>query len=90
MRFIHSGQAEEEAEEEDEQMTKIKRQFEYFTFFTNFKGKLGTDDGKTMRPATGDMNTEGDTSLRALVRVSVLYYQNLLVVNLRNDVPYWK
>merc|ERR1712076_327583 len=36
MRFIHADQTEEDAEEEDEQMTKIKRQFEYFSFFQNF------------------------------------------------------
>ena len=33
MRFIHADQTEEDAEEEDEMMIKIKRQVEYLSFF---------------------------------------------------------
>ena len=33
MRFIHADQTEEDAEEEDEMMGKIKRQVEYLSFF---------------------------------------------------------
>merc|ERR1711937_372455 len=40
MRFIHADQTEEDAEEEDEMMSKIRRQ-------------IGTPGGDTMRP-TGD------------------------------------
>lgn len=50
MRFIHADQTEEDAEEEDEQMTKIKRQFEYFSFFQGFNK---TGEEKTMRPGAG-------------------------------------
>ena len=51
MRFIHADQTEEEAEEEDEQMTKIKRQFEYFSFFQGFNSST---TGK-MRPSPNNM-----------------------------------
>jgi len=57
MRFIHADQTEEEAEEEDEQMTKIKRQFEYFSFFQGFNSST---TGK-MRPTTSNMPIESQT-----------------------------
>ena len=41
MRFIHADQTEEDAEEEDEMMGKIKRQVEYLNFFN---GKLDLDN----------------------------------------------
>ena len=33
MRFIHADQTEEDAEEEDEMMSKIRRQIDYMQFF---------------------------------------------------------
>jgi len=53
MRFIHADQTEEDAEEEDEMMSKIRRQIDYMQFFQGFRGKIGTPGGDTMRP-TGD------------------------------------
>lgn len=53
MRFIHADQTEEDAEEEDEQMTKIKRQFEYFSFFQGFN--RSDDKSNTMRPPNSMM-----------------------------------
>ena len=49
MRFIAADQTEEEAEEEDEQMNKFKRQFEYFNFFQGFGG------GPSTRPSAQQM-----------------------------------
>jgi len=65
MRFIHADQTEEDAEEEDEMMSKIRRQIDYMQFFQGFRGKIGTPGGDTMRP-TGDNvmpvnNTESNT-----------------------------
>merc|ERR1719373_129026 len=39
MRFIHADQTEEDAEEEDEMMSKIRRQIDYMQFFQGFRGK---------------------------------------------------
>lgn len=65
MRFIHADQTEEDAEEEDEQMTRIKRQFEYFSFFQGFNNTDG--DKPRMRPdASSTMPVEGNTTLREL------------------------
>jgi len=55
MRFIHADQTEEDAEEEDEQMTKIKRQFEYFTFFQGFNRPGEDGKSNTMRPNSSMM-----------------------------------
>merc|ERR1712157_322831 len=67
MRFIHADQTEEDAEEEDEMMGKIKRQVDYMQFFQGFRGKIGTPGGDTMRP-TGDnvMPDPQGASLRTL------------------------
>ena len=46
MRFIHADQTEEDAEEEDEMMGKIKRQVEYLNFFN---GKFNFDQGRAFR-----------------------------------------
>jgi len=55
MRFIHADQTEEDAEEEDEMMIKIKRQVEYLSFFNSF-GKSNTNTGgSTMRPTDKPM-----------------------------------
>ena len=37
MRFIHADQTEEDAEEEDEMMSKIRRQIDYMQFFQGKK-----------------------------------------------------
>lgn len=37
MRFIHADQTEEDAEEEDEMMSKIRRQIDYMQFFQGTK-----------------------------------------------------
>merc|ERR1719153_1720934 len=50
MRLIHADQTEEDAEEEDEIMMKVKRQVEYISFFNGFKPKLSSGGGDTMRP----------------------------------------
>jgi len=67
MRFIHADQTEEDAEEEDEMMSKIRRQIDYMQFFQGFRGKIGTPGGDTMRP-TGDnvMPDPQGASLRTL------------------------
>jgi len=64
MRFIHADQTEEDAEEEDEQMTKIKRQFEYFSFFQGFN--RSDDKSNTMRPPNSMMPIESNATLRQL------------------------
>jgi len=59
MRFIHADQTEEDAEEEDEQMTKIKRQFEYFSFFQNFNNP---GSAPKMRSNASPMDSEPKTT----------------------------
>merc|ERR1712193_300366 len=64
MRFIHADQTEEDAEEEDEMMGKIKRQVEYLSFFNGFKGKI-SGGGETMRP-DNQMPDAGGATLKEL------------------------
>jgi|ERR1712212_51316 len=65
MRFIHADQTEEDAEEEDEIMMKVKRQVEYISFFNGFKPKLSSGGGDTMRPEN-QMPDAGGATLREL------------------------
>jgi translation initiation factor 3 subunit G len=55
MRFIHADQTEEDAEEEDEMMIKIKRQVEYLSFFNAFGKSNTASSGSTMRPTDKPM-----------------------------------
>merc|ERR1712227_1023077 len=66
MRFIHADQTEEDAEEEDEMMGKIKRQVEYLSFFNGFKGKISTGE-QTMRP-DNQMPDAGGATLKELTQ----------------------
>jgi len=61
MRFIHADQTEEDAEEEDEMMSKIRRQIDYMQFFQGFRGKIGTPGGDTMRPTGDNVMSVGNT-----------------------------
>jgi len=74
MRFIHADQTEEDAEEEDEQMTKIKRQFEYFSFFQTFNNP----NSKTMRSNVSPMEPEvkntPDTPINASLQELTVKY----------------
>lgn len=64
MRFIHADQTEEDAEEEDEMMGKIKRQVEYLNFFNGFKKQTSTG-ADTMRP-DNQMPDAGGATLKEL------------------------
>merc|ERR1711917_88940 len=66
MRFIHADQTEEDAEEEDEMMSKIRRQIDYMQFFQGFRGKISTGE-QTMRP-DNQMPDAGGATLKELTQ----------------------